>query len=175
LIWGSVFVYDFLYSNKLISEIIYSHNFHILQHLKGIFISSYISSLWKYNYVHTWQKPDGVTEIEFLEEAKIFKKSFTFGNYSFEDLKDQITDELSKIGELGKIISKNEVLKVKETNNALIDVINELKSDKKAANIKEKQLKQSLSNTPNKPVVKVGRNEPCPCGSGKKYKKCCGK
>ena len=29
-----------------------------------------------------------------------------------------------------------------------------------------------------KPVVrdkpKVGRNEPCPCGSGKKYKKCCG-
>lgn len=24
-------------------------------------------------------------------------------------------------------------------------------------------------------VAKVGRNEPCPCGSGKKYKKCCGK
>ena len=23
--------------------------------------------------------------------------------------------------------------------------------------------------------VKVGRNEPCPCGSGKKYKNCCGK
>jgi uncharacterized protein len=24
------------------------------------------------------------------------------------------------------------------------------------------------------PQRKVGRNEPCPCGSGKKYKKCCG-
>jgi preprotein translocase subunit SecA len=24
------------------------------------------------------------------------------------------------------------------------------------------------------PRAKVGRNEPCPCGSGKKYKKCCG-
>ena len=22
---------------------------------------------------------------------------------------------------------------------------------------------------------KIGRNDPCPCGSGKKYKKCCGK
>ncbi|MHC4123979.1 MAG: SEC-C metal-binding domain-containing protein [Planctomycetota bacterium] len=22
---------------------------------------------------------------------------------------------------------------------------------------------------------KVGRNDPCPCGSGRKYKKCCGK
>ena len=31
---------------------------------------------------------------------------------------------------------------------------------------------------PNKPIVKtkqVGRNDPCPCGSGKKYKNCCGK
>ena len=23
-------------------------------------------------------------------------------------------------------------------------------------------------------TAKVGRNAPCPCGSGKKYKKCCG-
>jgi len=29
---------------------------------------------------------------------------------------------------------------------------------------------------PIKPVqsMKIGRNDPCPCGSGKKYKKCCG-
>ena len=24
-----------------------------------------------------------------------------------------------------------------------------------------------------RPTPKVGRNDPCPCGSGKKYKKCC--
>jgi uncharacterized protein YecA (UPF0149 family) len=23
--------------------------------------------------------------------------------------------------------------------------------------------------------ARVGRNDPCPCGSGKKYKKCCGR
>jgi len=23
-------------------------------------------------------------------------------------------------------------------------------------------------------TAKIGRNDPCPCGSGKKYKKCCG-
>jgi hypothetical protein len=28
---------------------------------------------------------------------------------------------------------------------------------------------------PEPPPQKVGRNDPCPCGSGKKYKKCCGK
>ena len=26
-----------------------------------------------------------------------------------------------------------------------------------------------------RPEPKVGRNDPCPCGSGKKYKKCCGR
>ena len=29
-------------------------------------------------------------------------------------------------------------------------------------------------NTYVRPEPKVGRNDPCPCGSGKKYKKCCG-
>ena len=32
----------------------------------------------------------------------------------------------------------------------------------------------SLENKP-RHVKKVGRNDPCPCGSGKKYKKCCGR
>ncbi len=39
---------------------------------------------------------------------------------------------------------------------------------------KELYLEQKKSGT----IVKghkVGRNDPCPCGSGKKYKKCCGK
>ena len=34
--------------------------------------------------------------------------------------------------------------------------------------------KQKLSGTVVK-AMKIGRNDPCPCGSGKKYKKCCGK
>jgi uncharacterized protein len=27
---------------------------------------------------------------------------------------------------------------------------------------------------PRRNAPKVGRNDPCPCGSGKKYKRCCG-
>jgi SWIM/SEC-C metal-binding protein len=36
---------------------------------------------------------------------------------------------------------------------------------------------EQLLNTPKPKITekKVGRNEPCPCGSGKKYKNCCGK
>ncbi|MEL7649668.1 MAG: SEC-C metal-binding domain-containing protein [Sedimentibacter sp.] len=41
---------------------------------------------------------------------------------------------------------------------------------------KRKQIKKDYNRS--KIVVKgdkTGRNDPCPCGSGKKYKKCCGK
>lgn len=34
--------------------------------------------------------------------------------------------------------------------------------------------KEKIKSTPKK-VTKIGRNDPCPCGSGKKYKNCCGK
>lgn len=30
-----------------------------------------------------------------------------------------------------------------------------------------------LPREPTPTALKVGRNEPCPCGSGKKFKKCC--
>jgi hypothetical protein len=32
-----------------------------------------------------------------------------------------------------------------------------------------------LARTPLRRTAKVGRNEPCPCGSGKKHKRCCGR
>lgn len=35
--------------------------------------------------------------------------------------------------------------------------------------------KEKVKQTPKKSEKKVGRNDSCPCGSGKKYKQCCGK
>lgn len=35
--------------------------------------------------------------------------------------------------------------------------------------------KEKLKKAAPKRVQKIGRNDPCPCGSGKKYKQCCGK
>ena len=40
--------------------------------------------------------------------------------------------------------------------------------DKKPVHIKDEKQKTGYRK-------KIGRNEQCPCGSGKKYKKCCGK
>ena len=49
-------------------------------------------------------------------------------------------------------------------------------------NLERKQVEKPISDNSDKSgtrkprkVTKVGRNDPCPCGSGKKYKPCCGK
>lgn len=58
--------------------------------------------------------------------------------------------------------------------------INELRRDVLTMDLPSEELRfnmlKELANTENsmKPK-KVGRNDPCPCGSGKKYKKCCGR
>ncbi len=36
-------------------------------------------------------------------------------------------------------------------------------------------VKESANISATKNEIKIGRNDPCPCGSGKKYKKCCGR
>ena len=42
-------------------------------------------------------------------------------------------------------------------------------------NIKTNDGKEGVKSKPKKAEKKIGRNDPCPCGSGKKYKQCCGK
>ncbi|NLC47918.1 MAG: preprotein translocase subunit SecA [Tenericutes bacterium] len=42
-------------------------------------------------------------------------------------------------------------------------------------NIKTNDGKEGVKNKPKVVGTKTGRNDPCPCGSGKKYKQCCGK
>mgnify|MGYP002542549514 FL=1 len=42
-------------------------------------------------------------------------------------------------------------------------------------NIKTNDTKEEMKKTSKRVSKKIGRNDPCPCGSGKKYKNCCGK
>ena len=57
--------------------------------------------------------------------------------------------------------------------------INVPQERKQVAEVKETNLEQAkAAGGPagtKKVQKKVGRNDPCPCGSGKKYKNCCGK
>ena len=61
----------------------------------------------------------------------------------------------------------------KQVKTDLITILLNLKVvEQKENEIKENQFNnKDLERLANK---KIGRNEPCPCGSGKKFKHCCG-
>ena len=80
-------------------------------------------------------------------------------------------------------------LKDPEIKKRLIDVAKRMEKDgvnfksirqmKKWMKDHEAELRAEQGNTPKVETVvhegpRIGRNDPCPCGSGKKYKKCCG-
>ncbi len=65
--------------------------------LKGLLIGLFTPDLWEYSFVHTWGRPDSVSETEFTEERKIFRKSINFKRAGFNELKKEISAELADI------------------------------------------------------------------------------
>lgn len=64
---------------------------------------------------------------------------------------------------------------VRNNKQSFLKVIPKTKNKKIAKTSKAKPASQRKMTKKTKSDVRVGRNDPCPCGSGKKYKKCCGR
>ena len=169
ILWGSVYIYEFFYKNNIISEELFLDFIQTTKELKGKVIGQFTTNLWNSNFIHSWEKPECISEAEFAEENKIFQKSISFKHLKFTRLRKNISEELSKIGELSHFIiegGKNDLIR---NDTSLLDNLfdppaNEIEGLDNYSNVSE----------PIRVEKKVGRNEPCPCGSGKKYKKCCG-
>ena len=75
-------------------------------------------------------------------------------------VKYNVDNTNATMNKLGQSINK-----VEDFSKADVNVM------KQASNVEQQQVKRE----PVRVEKTVGRNEPCPCGSGKKYKQCCGK
>ena len=168
ILWGSGYIFEFFYKNNIISEDLF-HNFkETSQKLKGKVIGQFTPDLWNSNFVHSWEKPECISETEFVEENNIFSKSISFKYQKFARLRSSISEELSKIGELSHFIIEGGKADPKIHDTSLLDNL---------FNPPDQNVEFDRHSTKYEPIraeKKVGRNEPCPCGSGKKYKKCCG-
>ena len=86
------------------------------------------------------------------------------------DCQELHRDEILELA-LNMVADSGEVVK-EMTKNILLDYLDSIRMWKyKGATKREVE----GMNKPIKKEIVVGRNDPCPCGSGKKYKKCCGK
>ncbi len=189
--WGSVYVYDFLKEAGLIDTKVYNKFYKISKSLKGKIIGETLSDLWKYTFIHSWKKPDSIPENEFVEEAKIFRKSYDLPDADFSELQNLIADELNHIGDISNYIIKGGKEKDKRMNDmekvlSEEDIMGFFGNDLEDFVPDDEDTFQDTIDKLAKPKIryydqpyiaekKVGRNAPCPCGSGKKYKKCCGK
>lgn len=104
VLWGSVYIYDFLRNIELINHKTHDELLEQSRRLKGIVIGQFVHYLWEYDFVHTWDRPDSVSETEFEEEHKIFRKSYSLQRDNFYKHRKEFSSELERIGELADYI-----------------------------------------------------------------------
>ncbi|MCK7459036.1 preprotein translocase subunit SecA [Idiomarina aminovorans] len=100
------------------------------------------------------------------------KEAFTLFTEMLEALKLDVVTILSKV----KVRAQEDVDAVDEQRKAADSAPREFRHEQNSPAAEEPQ--QEAAESKGQPVRKggkVGRNEPCPCGSGKKYKHCHGK
>jgi hypothetical protein len=175
VLWGSVYIYDFLLSIDLINQSTYDSFKETTKILKGKVIGQITSDLWNSDFVHHWSKPESISELEFREEEKIFRKSITLKPHKFSRIRSEISDELKNIGELSEYIIKGSKIDNSKSNSLFDDLFGSIEDTKQA---KKKSKDEYIDDdyTKYEPITnekKIGRNDPCTCGSGKKFKKCC--
>jgi preprotein translocase subunit SecA len=122
-----------------------------MDHLKG--------SIW----MRSWAEKDPKTEFK-REGSRMFDEML-------DTIEDRVTDIIFKV-HLEAGARARSVWNVSQTKHDEVDQFAMSEQQRAAAQAPQGEVtvKQIKLETP-----KVGRNEPCPCGSGKKYKKCCGK
>ena len=104
------------------------------------------------------------------------KKNYDKIHEEIEKLRKQINEEIKK---------SIENMENKLQTGMIMDGIAQTEEQKQAkenlneaVGINQEQIMQAMANykaahTPKIKEYKIGRNDTCPCGSGKKYKNCC--
>jgi len=157
-----------------------------LSELAREFLRSELSDLEKYVllqiYDSTWKDhlysmdklKDSIWMRSFAEKdpkTEYKREGFRMFNEMLETIEDRVTDIIFKV-HLEAGARARSVWRVSQTAHDEVGQFAMAEQQRAAAQAPqgEVKVKQIRLEQP-----KVGRNDPCPCGSGKKYKKCCGK
>ena len=87
------------------------------------------------------------------------------------DIQNDVVKLLMHVTKRDEGATRKEQVRITDTKLANTDNAIDLVDGKEADTGKHESMSRTIKNE----EPKVGRNDPCPCGSGKKYKNCCGK
>lgn len=135
-----------------------------MRHMERILLLETIDYLWKDHLLGIDHLKEGINLRAYAQKDPILeykKEAFQMFKGMIHQIK---ADSISKMFR-AQGLTQEEVLEIR------------VKQERELAFIHGNLGKEKAE--PTKPVTraeqKVGRNDPCPCGSGKKYKKCCGR
>lgn len=166
ILWGSVYVYEFLEKIGLIPQHDLQKYLSEINSIKGKVIGTFDEYLWQVNFVHHWIKPDYIDESTFIQEKELFEETCLTKYEGLNDFKEKVKENFPLVVELGNFYDmEKEPLELE----GFFGNLSRFNDD-----FFEAKYYGDTDSQPIKAERKVGRNEPCPCGSGKKYKKCCG-
>jgi preprotein translocase subunit SecA len=131
-------------------------------------------STWKDHLYTMDHLKDSIWTRSFAEKdpkTEYKREGFRMFNDMLESIEDRVTDIVFRV-HLEAGMRARSVWNVSQTSHDEVGQFAMAERQRAAAQAPQGEpvVKQIRLDKP-----KVGRNEPCPCGSGKKYKKCCGK
>lgn len=110
--------------------------------------------------------------LEHPAQIEHIREKYPYSYAAHQEFLEKIREDAAVVSE--KIEDELYLFVKKETKQEMIAGLN-AGYDKACENKKETAAVYDSEETYRRMQPKVGRNDPCPCGSGKKYKKCCGK
>ncbi|MBF0301994.1 MAG: preprotein translocase subunit SecA [Desulfamplus sp.] len=132
---------------------------HELRQLEKYIMLKTVDTLWKEHLLNMDHLKEGIGLRSYAQQNPlvIYKKE---GYEMFQGLIDRIKEETLEILFRVQMVHHDDIQRMQRPKNEKLI------------------LSHSDDSQVNEPVKraepKIGRNDPCPCGSGKKYKKCCG-
>ncbi len=138
----------------------------LMRHLERMFLLHTIDTLWKDHLLSMDHLREGIglrgyAQKDPLQEYK--REAFEM----FADLVERIKEQTLSF-----------LYRVQVTREEEIERMEEERRQRRLRLVYSRGEEASEEKPKRKPIRrgrKIGRNDPCPCGSGKKYKKCCGR
>jgi preprotein translocase subunit SecA len=141
----------------------------IQRHLERVVLLQMVDDLWKDHLLSMDHLKQGIGLRGYGQKNPLIeykKEGYHLFMRMIEMVKEQTVSTLMRV----HVVQEDEVTRLEEEHRRR--QAQELQLNMGAAGVKETEP------APQKPVKreidKIGRNADCPCGSGKKYKKCCG-
>ena len=135
-----------------------------IRYLERMFLLSTVDTLWKDHLLSMDHLKEGIGLRGYAQKDPL-KEYQREGFDLFSDLSSRIKEEsLTRLFHV-KVQREEEGTERKERAPAPRPA---------RVTLSRGDIKSAGKTTQKRDGVKIGRNDPCPCGSGKKYKKCCG-